>query len=325
MPVSSLRRRALLGLAASVLALNAPLAFAQADKPLRLIVPLTTGSTVDTLARAVSVPMGKVFGHPIVVENAPGAGGQPGTLQVVKAPKDGLTLGMVSSNHVINPSIYKKVMFDHLNDITPIAVLGTVPLVLVVHPSVPANNTKELIALMKAKPGVLNLGSAGNGSTLHLAGELFGTEAGVEIKHVPYKGTGPLTTDLVGGQVQMGFISVTAATPFIKSGKLRAIGVSTKNRVAILPDVPTLAESGLPNYSFDAWIALVGPAGLPANVVQETYANMRKVMADKGVQDLMAAQGIVPVDIGPQQAAPFFHAEMDKHAKLVKKSGATLD
>ena len=319
------RRRALLALGAATLAFGGNPAWAQGDKNLRLIVPLTTGSTVDTMARAMSVPMAKVFGKPVVIENLPGAGGQTGTLQVVKAPKDGSNLALVSSNHVINPAIYKKVLFDHLNDVTPITVLGTVPLVLVVNPSVPAKNAKELIALMKSQPGKLNLGSAGNGSTLHLAGELFGTEAGVEIKHIPYKGTGPLTTDLIGGQVEMAFISVTAAAPHIKAGKLRALGLSTKQRSSVLPDVPTLAEAGLPNYSFDAWIALVAPPAMAPNLVQDTYASMRKVMADKALQETMAAQGIVPVDMNPQLVLPFFRTELDKHAKLVKKSGATLD
>ena len=325
MPNAILSRRTLLGVAVTAVALNASLALAQSDKPLRLVVPLTTGSTVDTVARALSNPMGKAFGHPVVVENLPGAGGMPGTLQVVKAPKDGLTLGLISSNHAINPAIYKKVLFDHQNDITPITVFGTVPLVLVVHPSVAAKNAKDLIALMKSKPGQINVGSAGNGSTLHLAGELFGTEAGVEVRHIPYKGTGPLTTDLIGNQVQMAFISVTAAAPHVKAGKLRAIGVSTKARSTALPDVPTLAESGLPNYSFDAWLALIGPPGLPANVTQDTYAKMRKVLGEKEVQDAMAAQGIAPMNLDAAQSVGFFKAELEKHAKLVKQSGATLD
>jgi tripartite-type tricarboxylate transporter receptor subunit TctC len=298
---------------------------AQSDKPIRVVVPLSAGSTVDAVARAMSNQMGKVMGHPIVIDNLAGAGGMTGTVQIVNAPKDGSTIGMVSSNHVINPSIYKKVPFDSLKDITPITIIGTVPLVLVVHPSVPAKNTKELVALMKAKPGTLNLGSAGNGSTLHLAGEMFGNEAGVQIKHIPYKGTGPLTTDLIGGQVEMGFLSVTAAASQIKAGKLRAIGVSTKQRASILPDVPTLAESGLPNYSFDAWIAAIGPAGLPMPVVQKYYTDTKTVLAQKDVQDALAQQGITVINSTPEQAAPFFRSEMEKHARLVKQSGATAE
>ena len=288
-------------------------------------MPLSAGSTVDAVARAMSNQMAKVMGHPIVIENLAGAGGMTGTVQIVNGPKDGTTIGMISSNHVINPSIYKKVPFDSLNDITPITVIGTVPLVLVVNPSVPAKNTKELIALMKAKPGAVNFGSAGNGSTLHLAGEMLSDQAGVDIKHIPYKGTGPLASDLLGGQVEMGFLSVTAAAPHIKSGKLRAIGVSTQQRSAVLPDVPTLAESGLPNYSFDAWIAVVGPAGLPKPIVQKYYADFKTVLAQKEVQDALAAQGIVVINSTPEQALPFFKSELEKHAALVKKSGATAE
>lgn len=298
---------------------------AQSEKPIRMVVPLTTGSTVDTLARALQNPLGKAFGAPIVVENLPGAGGMTGTMQVVKAAKDGYTLGLISSNHVINPAIYKKVLFDHLNEITPIAVLGTVPLVLVVNPSVPAKNLQELIMLAKSKPGTLNLGSAGNGSTLHLAGQMLMDQAGVELQHVPYKGTGPLTTDLIGGQVEMGFISVTAAAPNVRAGRLRAVGISTTTRSSVLPDVPTLAESGLPSYSFDAWIALIGPPGISPAMVQDIHDKTAKVLAEKEVRDLMAAQGIAPVDMPTKSVAPFFKTEMDKHAQLVKKSGATLD
>ncbi|NML19076.1 tripartite tricarboxylate transporter substrate binding protein [Azohydromonas caseinilytica] len=325
MTVCTLTRRGALALASLALTLPAAWAQAPSDKPIRLVVPLSAGSTVDAVARAMSPQMARAMGHPIVIENLPGAGGMTGTVQVVNAPKDGLTLGMISSNHVINPSIYKKVPFDSLKDITPISVIGTVPLVLVAHPSVKAHNARELVALMKAKPGTLNLGSAGNGSTLHLAGVMFGNEAGVEIRHIPYKGTGPLTSDLVGGQVDIGFISVTAAAPHIRAGKLRAIGLSTKERSPVLPEVPTLAESGLPNYSFDAWIALVGPAGLPAPIVQKAYADVKTVLAQKDVQDALAQQGITVINGTPEQAGPFFKAELDKHAKLVRQSGATAD
>ncbi len=325
MTLRTFTRRGTVALACLGLALSASLVQAQADKPIRVVVPLSAGSTVDAVARAMSNQMAKVMGHPVVIDNLPGAGGMTGTVQVVTAPKDGLTVGMISSNHVINPSIYKKVPFDSLKDITPITVIGTVPLVLVVHPSVKAHNTRELVELMKAKPGTLNLGSAGNGSTLHLAGVMFGSEAGVEIRHIPYKGTGPLASDIVGGQVDMAFISVTAAAPHIKSGKLRAIGMSTRTRSPVLPDVPTLAESGLPNYSFDAWIALVGPAGLPAPMVQKYYTDTKTVLAQKDVQDALAQQGITVINSTPEQAAPFFRSELEKHARLVKQSGATAE
>lgn len=320
-----LTRRACLAGIAALLASTGQIASAQGDKVLKLIVPLTPGSTVDTVARGMGNAMAAVMGHPVVIENLPGAGGMTGTAQLVKAPKDGSTLAMVSSNHVINPGIYKKPLFDALKDITPITVVGTVPLVLVVNPSVPAKNATELVALMKARKGELNVGSAGNGSVLHLAAELFGTEAGVDITHIPYKGTGPLVTDLLGGQVQMGFLSVTAAAPQVKAGKLRAIGTSTRQRSAVLPEVPTLAESGLPNYSFDAWLAVIGPADLPRPEVDRLYQDLKKVVATPEVQQALGAQGIATIMNTPEQAAGFFRTELDKHLALVRKSGATAD
>lgn len=320
-----LTRRACLAGIAALLASTGQIALAQGDKVLKLIVPLTPGSTVDTVARGMGNAMAAVMGHPVVIENLPGAGGMTGTAQLVKAPKDGSTLAMVSSNHVINPGIYKKPLFDALKDITPITVVGTVPLVLVVNPSVPAKNATELVALMKARKGELNVGSAGNGSVLHLAAELFGTEAGVDITHIPYKGTGPLVTDLLGGQVQMGFLSVTAAAPQVKAGKLRAIGTSTRQRSAVLPEVPTLAESGLPNYSFDAWLAVIGPADLPRPEVDRLYQDLKKVVATPEVQQALGAQGIATIMNAPEQAAGFFRTELDKHLALVRKSGATAD
>lgn len=298
---------------------------AAGDKPIRMVVPLAAGSTVDAVARAIGPSFVKATGHPVVVENVVGAGGIPGTTQIVKSPKDGLTVGMISSNHVVNPGIYKTVPYDSLKDITPIAVIATVPLVLVAHPSVPAKNVKELIALAKAKPGMLNYGSAGNGSTLHLAGELLVSEAGIEMKHVPYRGTGPLITDLIGGQVQLGFVSVSQVASQVKAGALRALAVSTPTRSAALPDVPTLAEAGVPRYSFDAWIALIGPAGLPKNLVEAYNGAMKTALASPEAQNAISGQGLMVLDTGPDAAPAFFQSELAKHQKLVKQSGATLD
>jgi len=300
-------------------------AHAQSDKPLRMIVPLAAGSTVDTLARAMAPGFGRATGHPIVVENVVGAGGIPGTSQIVKAPKDGLTLGVISSNHVINPGIYKTVPYDSLKDITPIAVLATVPLVLVVNPTLPMKNLKELLAYAKANPGKLNYGSAGNGSTLHLAGELLISETGIDMKHVPYRGTGPLITDLIGGQVQLGFVSISQVAPQVKAGMLRALAVSTPARSAALPDVPTVAESGAPKYSFDAWIAMIGPAGLPKAIVDADYLAAKTALSSPEAQTALSAQGLTIVNTGPDLAPAFFQAELTKHQKLVKQSGATLD
>lgn len=298
---------------------------ALSDKPLRMVVPLTAGSTVDAVARALGPGLGRATGHPVVVENVVGAGGIPGTSQIVKAPKDGLTLGMISSNHVINPGIYKTIPYDSLKDITPIAVLATVPLVLVVNAKLPVKSVQELLAYAKAHPGALNYGSAGNGSTLHLAGELLISETGIDMKHVPYRGTGPLITDLVGGQVQLGFVSVSQVAPQVKAGTLRALAVSTPSRSAALPDVPTLAEAGVPRYSFDAWIALIGPSGLPKATVDSFAAAVKSAMATPEAQAAVVGQGLMVLDKGPAEAPSFFQAELAKHQKLVKQSGATLD
>ncbi len=322
------RRAALACMAASAFVLAPPGAAAQPaapDKPLRIVVPLAPGSTVDAVARALGPGLGRALGRPVVVENVAGAGGIPGTGQVVKAPKDGSVLGMVSSNHVINPGIYKSIPYDSLKDITPIAVLATVPLVLVVHPSVPAKTVGELLAHARARPGTLNLGSAGNGSTLHLAGELLVSETGIDIRHVPYRGTGPLVTDLMGGQVQMGFVSVSQVAAQVKAGTLRALAVSTRQRSATLPDVPTLAEAGVPHYGFDAWIALIGPAGMPRPVVDGYAAAVRSAMASPEAHAAIVGQGLSVLDIGPDAAPAFFLSELHKHQKLVKQSGATLD
>lgn len=306
---------------------TAPAVHAQSPdgKPLRLIVPTQPGSQADAVARALSESMGRQLGHPIVIENIAGAGGIPGTQQIVRAPKDGLTLGLVSSNHVINPAIYRSMPFDSLRDITPITVIGTLPLVLVVNPSVPANNVQELIALLKSKPDQLNYGSSGNGTVLHLAAELFASEAKVEVRHVPYKGAGNYTTDLLSGQVQMGFLTVPAVLPQLKAGKLKAIAVSTPKRIPMLPDVPSLAESGLPRYSFDAWLAIVGPAGLAKDKAADVQARIKAALDEKPVQQNLAAQGLVIIGSTPDQAAPFFSSELEKHARIVKQAGATLN
>lgn len=295
------------------------------DKPIRMVVPLAAGSTVDAVARSLAPGFSRATGHPIVVENLVGAGGIPGTTQIVKAPKDGLTLGMVSSNHVINPGIYKTVPYDSLKDITPIAVLATVPLVLVVNAALPVKTVKELLDYAKAHPGTLNYGSAGNGSTLHLASELMISETAIDMKHVPYRGTGPLITDLIGGQVQLAFVSVSQVAPQVKAGSLRALAVSTTTRSAALPDVPTMAEAGVPKYSFDAWIALVGPAGLPKNIVDADYAAMRSALGSPEAHNAIAGQGLMLLNIGPDAAPAFFQTELVKHQKLVKQSGAKLD
>jgi tripartite-type tricarboxylate transporter receptor subunit TctC len=321
-------RRALI-IGASVLSLSSTASFAQAEKyptkPVRVIVPLAAASTVDIVARKVGEELAHTMGQQLVIDNRPGAGGVIGTGEMVRAEKDGYTIGMISSNHVINPGIIKSIPFDSLKDITPISVIGTVPIVLVTHPSVPAKTAQELIALAKAKPGELDYGSAGTGSAIHLAGVLFTNEAGVNMRHVPYKGTGPLTNDLVAGHVKVGFLSVTAALPQIQSGTLKALAVSTQTRVESLPDVPTLAEAGLKNYSFDAWIAMIGPAGLPKPIVDRLYSETKAALETPKVKEYFATQGVTIIGSDPATAEKFFQTELEKHQKLVAASGAKAE
>jgi tripartite-type tricarboxylate transporter receptor subunit TctC len=290
------------------------------DRPIRMIVPLSAASTVDIVARVMVDQMGPILGQNLIVDNKPGAGGVIGTEALVQSSKDGYTIGMTSSNHVINPYIIKSVPFDSIKDITPISIVATTPLVLVVHPSVAAHTAQEYIALAKEKPAEITYGSAGNGSVLHLAGVMLASQAGIDIEHVPYKGTGPLANDLLGGHINSGFLSVAAALPYIKAGTMRPIAVSTPQRAAALPDVPTFAESGLPNYNFDAWIALIGPAGLPKPIVDRLYEVSQAVLGSQKTKDAFAAQGISIVGSDPQTSAKFFVTELEKHKRLVEQA-----
>ena len=304
----------------------APTAYAQNTGILRVIVPNQAGSGVDAIARAMSNAMASAFGRSVVIENLPGAGGMTGTVQIVNAPKDGSAIGIVSSNHVINPFIYKKVPFDSVKDITPITVIASGPVVLVVNPDqVKAKTTQEFIAELKAKSKDFSYGSAGNGTVLHLAAEYFNSEAKVDVTHVPYKGAGALTADLIGGQVQYAMLPPSIALPHVKAGKLRAIAVSSTSRSSVLPDVPTLAESGLPGFSFDGWIAVIGPAGMPSNVVNDIYNKLKVALATKEVQDAIHLQGMEIVGNTPAQFAPLLVSELEKHGRLVKRSGATAN
>ena len=316
--------RVLAGVVALAAAAPAP-AQGYPTQPIHVIVTSSAGSTGDTLIRALGGPLAKALGQSLVIENAPGSGGVTATEHVVRAPKDGYTLGLISNNHAINPNIYKTINFDSLKDITPISVLGTTPVVLVVNPAVPAKNVQELIALAKARPGALNYGSAGNGTVLHLAGVLFVSEAGIDVHHVPYKGLSQMIGDLMSGQLEMGFAGIASVAGQIKGGKLRALGVSTAQRSPVLPDVPTLVESGLPNYRFEGWLALVGPSGLAPAIVNRLNAEVTAALATREIQEALSAQGVVTVGSSPQAAAQFIAGEMDKHAKLVKRSGATLE
>ena len=318
------RRQTLLGLVAVPLSGVFGSARAQPDRPVKFILPVASASGVDTITRAAQAALAKALGHPVIVENQPGAGGIVGTSALVKAVPDGFTLSFVSNNHVIYPSVYKSLPFDPINDITPIAIVGTTPIIVLVNPKLPVNNAKELVALLKAKPGELNYASSGNGTILHLAAEMFVDEAGASAKHIPYKGVGPMLTDLIGGQVDMATAALPSVQQHIKSGALRAIGVGAAQRVAAAPDIPTLAEQGMPGYLVEGWFALVGPKGLPAADVKRLHDALSAAFAAPEVRDAMAKQGNTINISSTEQAGQFFRSEMAKYAKLVKKAGIEL-
>ncbi len=310
---------------ASVAGVTVPnVAFAQStapsDKPIRFILPVATGSGVDTITRATAPALTKALGANVVVENQPGAGGVIGTNQMVRSAPDGLTLSVVSNNHVIYPSVLKSVPFDPIADITPITVMGTTPLVLVVNPKVPANNAKELIALLKSKPD-LTYASSGNGTILHLAAAMFFDESGTKANHVPYKGVGPMVTDLVGGHVQIGVLALPSIQGHLKSGALRAIGTSSPKRLAAAPDIPTFAEQGLPGYIAEGWFAVVGPKGMKAADVSRIHSAFSAAFNTPEVKETMAKQGNTISMTTPDAAHAHFKTELVKYASIVKKIG----
>jgi len=317
------RRRTLAALALAGLVTASGAAIAQ-ERAVKLILPVATASGVDTITRAAQPALAKALGHPVVVENQPGAGGIVGTQALVKSPPDGYTLSIVSNNHVIYPSVYKSLPFDPVADITPIAVIGSTPIVLVVNPKVPAKNAQELIALLKAKNGEMNYASSGNGTILHLAAAMFLDETGTTAKHIPYKGVGPMLTDLIGGQVDFATSSLPSVQQHIKSGALRAIGVGAAQRVAAAPEIPTMAEQGVPTYLVEGWFAVIGPAKMPAAEVARVRDAFAAAFATPEVKEAMAKQGNT-IDVGTTAAAEkFFPAELAKYAKLVKKAGVEL-
>lgn len=305
--------------------LGASPVLAQSDKPVRLILPISAGSGVDAIARTAAPALGKALGQPVVIENLPGAGGITGTAAVVKAQPDGATLGMVSNNHVINPSVFKSMPFDPIKDVTPISVIGATQLVLVVNAKVPAKNVADLVALLKARPDAYNLASSGNGTIIHLAGEMFLAEAGVKARHIPYKGTGPMVTDLLGGQVEMGVVALNAVLPHLKSGALRAIGLCGGERSPLAPEVPTIAEQGLPGYHAEGWFAVVGPANMKPADVKRIHDAFATAFTQPDVVEALRKQATVVKPGTPEAAARFFRSEADRYAVLAKKANVRVE
>ncbi|MGY8525743.1 Bug family tripartite tricarboxylate transporter substrate binding protein [Paracidovorax citrulli] len=295
-------------------------------KPITMIVPFSAGGTTDILARIVSLQLGKALGQPVVVDNRPGAGGNIGASLAAKAGGDGYTLFMGTiGTHAINQSLYSKLPYDPVKDFAPITRVAMVPNLVVVNPQVPVKNVKELIAYVKANPDKLSYGSSGSGSSMHLSGELFNSMTGLKIQHIPYKGSAPAVNDLLGNQIGLMFDNLPSSHQHVKAGKLRPLAVTSAKRSPALPDVPTVAEAGVPGYEATSWFALYATGGTPKPIVDRLNAEVVKILAMPEVQKQMAGQGAEPHPEKPEQLAAFMKSEAAKWAKVVKESGATVD
>ncbi len=314
-------------LALGALALHAPQAHAQAwpSRPISLVVPFPSGGTTDVLARAIGQELSTALGQPVVVESKPGAGATLGADFVAKAKADGHTLLMGAVHHTIATSVYRKLPYDFQKDFAPVSVVALVPNVLVVNPNVPARNVPELLALAKAQPGKQAYGSNGNGTAQHLIGAQFEAMGHVDILHVPYKGSGPLATDLLGGQIQMSFDTITPVLPHIKAGKLRALAVTTAKRSPALPDVPTLDEAGLKGFNLGTWFGVLAPAATPAPVVERLSKEIARIVAQPEFRKKMEDIGAEPVGNTPAQMARQIKDDTERFAKLVKDAKVTLE
>lgn len=295
------------------------------SKPVRVVVPYPPGGPTDIVARVLFQQVAESTGQQFLIDNRAGAGGNIGAEAVAKAPADGYTLLIGTTAHAINMSLFKSLNYDVQKDLVPVSLLTQGPLVLVTHPQFPANSIKELIDMAKAKPGSLNFASSGNGQSTHLSAELFNSMAGIKMVHVPYKGSAPALGDLMSGQVGIMFDTTLSAMPFVKAGKLKALGVTSPQRTPAAPDVPTIAESGLPGYEVFAWNGVLVPAGTPKAIVAQLNEEIRKAMQLPQVREKFSAQGFAASWNTPDQFGVFVRNEVEKWARTVKASGATLD
>ena len=296
------------------------------SKPVRLVVPFTPGGSTDILARAVGQKLSESWGQPVVIDNRPGAGGIIGMETVARAAPDGYTLVM---GHVgtlaANPALYKTLPYDPVKDFAPVTLIAMVPNVLVVGPAMPTRTVAEFIALAKAKPGKFDYGSGGNGSAAHLATEYFKLTAGVDLQHIPYKGTAPALADLLGGQIALMITGLPPVLPHAKSGKLRILGVASLHRLKQFPDIPTIAESGVPGFEATQWYGILAPAATPKDIVAKLNREFVKSLRDPAVAEKLAGEGADPVGDSPEQFAAFIRSEIDLWGRVIRATGARAD
>jgi tripartite-type tricarboxylate transporter receptor subunit TctC len=322
------RRRLLAAVPAGGVMLCAGRAGAQGawpSRPVKFVVPFAPGGSTDLMAREVARGVGAAIGQPVVVENRPGAGSTLGTTQVARSPGDGYTFLFTSSHYAIVPSLYKPLGYDPARDLLPVSLVCVLPVILVVNPSVPVRSVRELIELARRSPTGLNFASSGSGGVAHLSGELFKTMAQIDLKHVPYKGGGPAMQDLLGGHVQMMFDAVSTSMPHIRSGALRPIAWTGAARSPILPDLPTIAESGVPGYNSSSWLGMFAPAGTPADVIQRISREVKATLDKPEVRERQLALGVEVVASTPEQFASQLREEIPKWERVVQASGAKAD
>lgn len=295
------------------------------SKPVRIVVPYPPGAGVDIITRLFTPKLSERFGQQFIVDNRAGAGGNVGAEYVARTPADGYTLLMGPASIAISQSLYKDLRYDLRRDFDAIALLGSAPFVLVVHPSVPAKTTRELIALAKAQPGKLTYASAGNGSSSHLIAEMFNMQAGAKILHIPYKGTVPAVTDVIAGHVSMTFANTLAVFPQIQAGRLRGLAITSAKRSTAAPGLPTVAESGVPGFEGITWFSLLAPKGTPRDFITRLNTVLGEISNTQEIRDRLADQGAEPLSGTPEQVASFIAAEVAKWAKVVTASGARID
>ncbi len=313
-----------LAMSGSVFAQTARPAHDYPQKPVRIIVGYPAGGPTDVIARTLAQKLSLAFGQQVIVDNRPGASGMIGAELAAKAPPDGYTLLTVPITYAVTPSVYPKMPYDAEKDLAPVALVAAAPFILVVHPTLPVKTVKDLITLAKSRPGQINFASASNGGMPHLAGELFNSMAGTKLTHIPYKGAAPATVDLLAGQVSLMFNNMLSAMPLVKSGKLRAIAVTSTKRSSALPDLPTIAET-IPHYEASGWYGTLAPAATPRDIIARLNAEMNKLMRLPDVAQRLAGDGVEAVSQTPAEFGAYLHNEIIKWGKVVKLSGASVD